>query len=80
MELKLDRDFEEYRVNFIGGKEATAYYTDDLEDAATTMLAMAKAKRESVCAQCREAFTAGSRIVTSAKDGASFHARCWSTK
>jgi hypothetical protein len=26
----------EYRVNFIGGTEATAYYTDDREDAVDT--------------------------------------------
>lgn len=30
----------EYRVNFRGGKEATAYYTTDLEDALQTGLAM----------------------------------------
>jgi hypothetical protein len=33
----------EYRVNVIkGGTEATAYYTDDLEDAVNTGLAMAE--------------------------------------
>ena len=31
----------EYRVNYIGGQEPTAYYTDDLEDALATGLAMA---------------------------------------
>ena len=31
----------EYRVNFKDGKEATAYYTDCLEDAVVTGLAMA---------------------------------------
>jgi hypothetical protein len=31
----------EYRVNFAGGKEATAYYTDDLDDAVGTGHAMA---------------------------------------
>lgn len=33
----------EYRVNFYNGTEATAYYTDDLDDALTTGLAMARA-------------------------------------
>lgn len=32
----------EYIVNFKGGREATAYYTDDLEDALLTGRAMAK--------------------------------------
>jgi hypothetical protein len=31
----------EYRVNFRGGKEATAYYTNDLRDAYDTGIAMA---------------------------------------
>jgi hypothetical protein len=31
-------DYDEYRVNFSGGREATAYYTDDLEDAVNTLL------------------------------------------
>ena len=30
----------EYRVNFLGGREATAYYTDDLTDAIFTGRAM----------------------------------------
>lgn len=34
----------EYRVNFKGGAEATAYYTDDLNDAVGTGKAMAKHK------------------------------------
>ncbi len=33
----------EYRVNFIGGVETTAYYTDDFDDALATGRAMAKA-------------------------------------
>lgn len=33
---------EEYRVNLAGGREATAYYTSDLEDAYRTGLAMAE--------------------------------------
>lgn len=33
----------EFRVNFKGGKEATAYYTSDLEDAVLTGISMAKA-------------------------------------
>lgn len=30
----------EYRINSIGGKEATAYYTNDLDDAVNTAIAM----------------------------------------
>jgi hypothetical protein len=33
-------EFREYRVNFRGGNEATAYYTSDLTDARDTGLAM----------------------------------------
>lgn len=29
-------DYEEYRVNLRGGKEATAYYASDLQDAVGT--------------------------------------------
>lgn len=32
----------EYRVNYKNGKEATAYYTDDIDDAFHTGLAMAQ--------------------------------------
>ena len=43
MEIKWDYNgYEEYRVNFKGGKEATAYYTVDLEDAINTARAMVK--------------------------------------
>lgn len=35
----------EYRVNFKNGDEATAYYTNDLDDAVATGLAMAQGKR-----------------------------------
>lgn len=34
-------DVHEFRVNFIGGREATAYYTGDLNDARDTGRAMA---------------------------------------
>jgi len=34
-------EYDEYRVNFKGGKEATAYYTDDIDDAIGTGKAMA---------------------------------------
>jgi hypothetical protein len=33
---------DEYRVNFRNGREATAYYTNDLQDALDTGQAMAK--------------------------------------
>ena len=32
---------DHFRVNFIGGDERTAYYTDDLQDALSTGVAMA---------------------------------------
>ena len=40
-----DRD-DEYRVNFTGGREATAYYTTDLSDARDTGIAMSKEGRK----------------------------------
>lgn len=40
--FKYLHDTDEFRVNFVGGLEATAYYTDDIEDALSTGLAMAK--------------------------------------
>lgn len=42
-------EFGEYRVNVKGGKEATAYYTNDLKDAELTGLAMG---------ECAEQFSA----------------------
>lgn len=33
----------EFRVNFVGGNEDTAYYTTDLQDALNTGVVMAKA-------------------------------------
>lgn len=41
---KLGSYSHEYRVNFIGGTEESAYYTDDLRDASDTGRAMATAK------------------------------------
>jgi len=43
--LRSKNEFDEYRVNFRGGVEATAYYTSDLQDAFDTGRAM-HAKRE----------------------------------
>ena len=37
-------DYDEFRVNYRGSSEDTAYYTDDLEDATDTMVAMGEAK------------------------------------
>ena len=34
----------EYRVNFKGGREATAYYTTDIDDAKDTAVAMMGAR------------------------------------
>jgi hypothetical protein len=36
MTITYNDEYYEYRVNFAGGKEATAYYTNDLEDAVHT--------------------------------------------
>jgi len=38
-------DWDDFRVNYRGGVEDTAYYTDDLEDATDTMVAMALSNR-----------------------------------
>lgn len=40
---RYDSDLKEYRVNLRGGKEATAYYTDNRDDALDTARAMSKA-------------------------------------
>lgn len=43
--ITLTKDDEgEFRVNFRGGKEATAYYTNDLDDAIGTGKELAKWK------------------------------------
>jgi hypothetical protein len=42
MVLRSDMETGEYRVNFKGRRETTAYYTPDLEDAVNTARAMAK--------------------------------------
>jgi len=41
MVLRYSVDWQEYRVNFIGGKEETAYYTNDRFDAVMTAMSMA---------------------------------------
>lgn len=40
MGMKITKSNDEYRVNFKNGNEATAYYTDDLDDAVNTGIAM----------------------------------------
>ncbi len=45
-------DHNEFKVNFRGGKEATAYYTNDLDDAVGTGLSMARDKAGS-SGKCR---------------------------
>jgi hypothetical protein len=35
VEIK-ETEYDEFRVNFVAGREATAYYTSDLEDAIGT--------------------------------------------
>jgi hypothetical protein len=44
--LRSDMESGEYRVNFSGGKEATAYYTPDLDDALNSGRAMAEQARQ----------------------------------
>lgn len=38
-------DWDEYRVNLKGGKEKTAYYTTDLQDALDTGMDMSKVRQ-----------------------------------
>ena len=42
--LTLTKHDGEYRVNFQGGKEATAYYTNDIHDALYTAVAMSRSQ------------------------------------
>src|SRR6516162_590397 len=44
--VTIAREDGEYRVNLKGGREATAYYTTDLDDAYATGMAMAKKNQE----------------------------------
>jgi L-ribulose-5-phosphate 3-epimerase UlaE len=39
----------DYRVNFRDGNETTAYYTDDLEDAVSAAVEMARKRGQSPC-------------------------------
>jgi hypothetical protein len=39
------QDSEEYRVNYSGGREATVYYTNDLDDAVNTGIAIGRLAR-----------------------------------
>jgi hypothetical protein len=43
--IELKRDPDEFRINYLGGNEAMAYYTDDLQDAYATGLLMALQRR-----------------------------------
>ena len=49
--ISIRKEDDEYRVNFKGGTEDTAYYTDDLDDAVGTGKLMAKEKKESAKAE-----------------------------
>lgn len=42
IEIKKNDEWEEFVVNFKGGREATSYHTDDLRDALNTGKAMAR--------------------------------------
>lgn len=39
--IAISKGDDDYRVNFRGGREATAYYTNDIDDAVTTGIRMA---------------------------------------
>lgn len=51
--VTLNKRNGEFRVNLAGGSEATAYYTDDLDDAYCTGLQMFG---NSVCPKCGRTF------------------------
>ena len=40
--ISLNKKDGEYRVNFVGGREETAYYTNDIDDAVNTGIDMAE--------------------------------------
>ncbi len=42
IEIRYSSDTTEYRVNFVGGREATAYYTTDRQDAIESAALMSK--------------------------------------
>ena len=46
IDLRYDVDTYEFRVNYRGGKEATAYYTDDLKDALGTAILMSQETKQ----------------------------------
>jgi len=48
LDMTMRRDDGEWRINFVGGDEATAYYTDDLEDALWTAFAMTRERAPAV--------------------------------
>jgi len=52
MGMTIRKRESEYRVNFKGGAEATAYYTDDLGDALGTGLLMAVNTNKRHCWRC----------------------------
>lgn len=39
-------EWQEYRVNYVGGAEATAYYTNDMQDAVGTARKMDEERRK----------------------------------
>jgi hypothetical protein len=56
----------EYRVNFRDGNEATAYYTDNLEDAVKTVVEMAR-KRALRLAAINKCLAQSNKSSTGAK-------------
>lgn len=55
--IRREVGIREYRVNIRGGEEATAYYTEDLEDALKTGLHMGAARTAAVQKVIQEAIT-----------------------
>jgi hypothetical protein len=62
----------DYRVNFRDGKETTAYYTDNLEDAVNTAVEMARKRTfASDCQADRTRAGRARRVITAAHSSGS---------
>ena len=61
--ISIEKNDDEFIVNFKGGKEATAYYTNDLEDALGTGKAMVKGKKKESIIEIKEEVQIGNIIL-----------------
>lgn len=52
----------EYRINYKGGSEETAYYTDDMGDALDTAVCMHRAQQERIAGGIEGAYTAAHSV------------------